>query len=562
MEPTDIIGSRYRLDRKIGQGGTGSIWLAQDARLERQVAIKFLFARTSAQQERLARRVALEAKIAASIQHHSVVQIFDFGVHESNVPYIVMEALTGFTLGDAFDDNREFTLEALLRIMSEVLAGLAVVHQAGIVHRDIKPENIFLVKERGDRLAPKLLDFGISRSLDPETRRSAVTTHDGMIVGTPQYMSPEQARGLADIDKTTDIYSIGVILFEAITGFVPFDSPNLGDLLMQVIRGPAPSMLEIAPQLGEELCAVVDKALQNERTQRYADAAEMHEALLAAVAQIPPEIERAEVFSPAAGVRRRARANRSAPSKEAEWLQGGAAIGPNTPSGTEATVHVTKAVRRSSRPPGRSRSASSDPPSTPAAAPGGGRRWLMLGLGAATLLVVTVLVTIALLDRPSQGEPGFIVVQAATPEAQPADTASAARGALPANTLPPVVQTEQASAEPRAKRPGAKPRKGKPEAPDSLQLMASDVAAAFSRQKSKVINCLDQHPEDMHDDAPELTVRVTVGGSGAASNVQLLPESMSSKRVGGCVTQAVLSMSFPAQDQPTTFRIPLHWRRK
>jgi eukaryotic-like serine/threonine-protein kinase len=555
VEPADTIGSRYRLERKIGQGGTGSIWLAQDARLERQVAIKFLFARTPEQQARFARRVALEAKIAASIQHHSVVQIFDFGVHESNVPYIVMEALTGFSLGAAFDENHPFSLDALLHIMSEVLQGLAVVHQAGIVHRDLKPENIFLIKERGDRLSPKLLDFGISRSLEPDTRRSAVTTIEGMIIGTPQYMSPEQARGLVDIDKRTDVYSIGVIMFEAFAGLVPFDSPNLGDLLVQVIRGGAHSLYEIAPELGRPLCDVVDKALASERRERYADAAEMHEAMLAAAAQIPQTLDRVQTLFPVSGLRHRARANRSVPSKEFERSEPSAALG------TDATVHVTKAVRRSSKPP---KSVVSEAPALDAApaSGAGSKRWALLGLGAATLLALTILGTIALIDR-TPGEAGFIVVQAATPESLAAGAPSAARAALPASTLPPALEADQPVAETRAKRaPSGKPRKGKPEPADPMQLMATDVAAAFSRQKAKVISCLDQHPDDMQDDAPQLTVRVTVTDKGSASTVQLLPESISTKRVGGCVTQAVLSMSFPAQAQATTFRIPLHWRRK
>jgi hypothetical protein len=193
---------------------------------------------------------------------------------------------------------------------------------------------------------------------------------------------------------------------------------------------------------------------------------------------------------------------------------------------------------------------------------GRSKRWLLPALSTLALLGVTVLVTIALLERESPGESGFIVVQAATPEGLAAGTHSSALGALPASTLPPAAAAEEPAGEASAKRSvNAKPRKAKPAAEDPLQLMAADVATAFSRQKAKVINCLDQHPDDMQD-APQLTVRVTVSASGASSNVQLLPESISSRSVGGCVTQAVLSMSFPAQAQPTTFRIPLHWRRK
>jgi serine/threonine protein kinase len=561
VEPAEIIGGRYRLDRKIGQGGTGSIWLAQDARLERQVAIKFLFARTPEQQDRFARRVALEAKIAASIQHHSVVQIFDFGVHEAQVPYIVMEALSGFTLGAAFDEHHLFSVDVLTRMMCSVLEGLSVVHQAGIVHRDLKPENIFLVKERGERLSPKLLDFGISRSLEPDTRRSAVTTIEGMIVGTPQYMSPEQARGLGDIDKRTDIYSIGVIMFEAFSGVVPFDSPNLGDLLVQVIRGGAPSLRTVVPQLGAALCDVVDKALASERSQRYSDAAEMHEALLAAVVQIPAELDRLTPMFPPPGPRSRARTSREGSSKEFDLSgQGEPTTQPSAALGTDATVHITKGARRSSKPPRSSTLLSFVDAPPPAARRS--KRWILIGIGGAALLLVTVLGTIALMEREPNGEGGFIVVQAATPESLihgAHDAARAAAGALP---TPASATQEESAAEPRTRRaPSPKSRKPKPETEDPLQLLAADVATAFSRQKSKVINCLDQFPDEMQD-APQITLRVTVDGGGTASNVQLLPESLSTKRVGSCVTQAVLGMTFPPQAQPATFRIPLYWRRR
>jgi hypothetical protein len=299
----------------------------------------------------------------------------------------------------------------------------------------------------------------------------------------------------------------------------------------------------------------VDKALAMERSERYADAAEMHEAVLAATAQIPQALDRGTLF-PTSGIRSRARANRSAASKELEGSASSAAA-----LGTEATVHVTKAVRRSSKPPRNFTPSSQAPLAAARPERAATKRWLLVGVAIATALAVTVLVTIAMIEREPTDESGFIVVQAATPETA-AGAPGAARGALPASTLPPAQETEQPTPEPRSKRtPSAKSRKAKSEPEDSMQLMAVDVAAAFSRQKSKVINCLDQHPEDMQD-APQLTVRVTVSDSGTATNVQLLPESISSKRVGGCVTQAVLSMSFPAQAQPTTFRIPLHWRRK
>jgi serine/threonine protein kinase len=570
-----MIGDRYRLDRKIGQGGTGSIWLAQDGRLDRQVAIKFLFAHSPQHQERLAKRVALEAKIAASIQHRNVVQIFDFGTHESNIPYIVMEALSGFSLGEAFDDNQSFSLDTLIHIMSEVLRGLATVHDAGIVHRDLKPENIFLVKERGDKLSPKLLDFGISRSLEPDTRRSAVTTTEGLILGTPQYMSPEQARGLGNIDKRTDIYSVGIILFEALAGFVPFDSENMGDLLIKVIRGKPPPLHHIAPQLGEPLCSVVDKALAKNREQRYSDAAEMHEALLAAVLHVPTALDRDRPMFPPPMIQSRSESSRSGFDSEFNLQSHEPSEPPPDPVMPRGLETVGERGGKNRRRSDEQETAASEGhPRTPqhfereqlqatirAVPPRTAlQRWLPLGLGAVAVLSIVLSIVFALLSRGAPaGEQGFIVVQAAGPPAAEPVPASSPATALPA---PPQASVRDTGADSRVKKAGSRPRKAqKGAAEGAMQLKAEEVAQAFSRQKDRVISCLDGHPGDM-EGAPQLTLRVTVGEDGEVAEAKLLPESITSRPVGVCVAQAVQTMSFPEQVRPTTFRIPLLWRRR
>jgi serine/threonine protein kinase len=579
VQHADIIGERYRLERKIGQGGTGSIWLAQDDRLDRQVAIKFLFAHSPQHQERLAKRVALEAKIAASIQHRNVVQIFDFGTHETSIPYIVMEALSGFSLGEAFDDQQSFSLDTLIHIMSEVLRGLATVHDAGIVHRDLKPENIFLVKERGDKLSPKLLDFGISRSLEPDTRRSAVTTTEGLILGTPQYMSPEQARGLGDIDKRTDIYSVGIILFEALAGFVPFDSENMGDLLLKVIRGKPPPLHHIAPQLGEPLCGVVDKALAKSREQRYSDAAEMHEALLAAVLHVPKALERDRPMFPPPAIQSRSQSKR--PGLESEFnLQAQDSAPPEATPGTPRGLETVgdrgaKRRRRSDEQatvasdatrPGTPQqlerglvgaTVSASPPKT---AP---QRWWPIGLGGIAVLSIALSIGFAVWNRgAAPRESGFIVVQASGQNAPEAAAPTPSRAVLPAPpSLEPAARPTTTDPHVR-KAPAQRGRNAQRRAPeDPLQLKAEEVAQAFSRQKARVISCLDDHPGDM-ETAPQLTVRLTLSIAGKVSEAKLLPDSITSRPVGTCVAQAVQTMSFPTQTQPTTFRIPLLWRRK
>jgi eukaryotic-like serine/threonine-protein kinase len=584
----DFIGNRYQLDRSIGQGGSGRIWLAQDTRLDRRVAIKFLQASNAYRRVRYARRVALEAKIAASIQHRNVVQIYDFGTHSDETPYIVMEALTGFTLGEAFDEGRSFSLDALIHIMSEVLRGMSAVHDAGIVHRDLKPENIFLVKESRENFSPKLLDFGISRSLEPESRRSAVTTTEGMIIGTPQYMSPEQARGDMMIDKRTDIYSIGTIMFEAFAGVVPFPAHSVAQLLIAVIQHPAPPTYSLVPQLGLELCSVVDKALQKDRDQRYAHAAEMHDALLSAAEHVPRELDRqAALFPPSDKIRERALSRRPR-GDEAPAENGDSQVPESAGPPTRETLQERGSRKRQAPASEHARDYSSELPDRSvaplsAAAPvptvalhsGSAQRddatqrivrssltparyAMSLGVLAVLSLGVAVSAIIVMRDRASAPVgTGMIVVQAPTssPSAAAANTPEPAAEAAPDEER--VVDVAPVSLS--EKKPVA-PKKPKP-APDTAAQMATGVASAFAKQKARVIECLNKHPDEV-EGSPQLTVRVSLDQRGKVTQAELLPESISSKPVGGCVRGAVSAMSFPTPSEPMTFRVPLMWRRK
>jgi eukaryotic-like serine/threonine-protein kinase len=571
VDSGDIIGSRYRLDRKIGEGGTGRIWLAQDERLDRRVAIKFLFAHTAAQQARLAKRVSLEAKIAASIQHPNVIQIFDFGTHEGTIPYIVMEALSGHTLGEAFDATESFSLDTLLQIMSEVLRGLAAVHDAGIVHRDLKPENIFLIKESRGKLSPKLLDFGISRSLEPDMRPSAVTTTEGMILGTPQYMSPEQAKGDTHIDKRTDIYSIGTVMFEAIAGIVPFPADNTAELLISVIQRKPPPLFELAPQVGPALCAVVDKALAKDRNARYAHAAEMLDALVAAALEVPAELDRKAALFPPNEIRTRSQHRRGIETtrdiSDSRPPVADALISPRgTTSGHAAPYTVVetgrRGKRRNSRPRAADLFASDTPPPVSKLARFTHSRTTWVGLAAIAALGTGVAGAALFLERNREPEgSGLIVVQA--PNYNNVAAAQLPKAPEPREQVAPdgvaVVELDEKD-DPRPKKPAAKSRK--PAAPvDPLQLMAARVAEAFSKQKASVISCLNEHAGDLDGEA-QLQVRLRIDRDGRATNAELQPETISNKPVARCLEATVRNMTFPAPEQPTTFRVPLLWRRK
>jgi len=269
-----IIGDKYRLDEPIGQGGMATVWRAVHTTLDRPVAVKFLEAvGTGAGQ--LAERFLQEAKLAANLRHRHVVDILDFGVTDGDKPYMVMELLEGQSLADRYTDGPPVTDWEVLEIVAMTLSGLAAVHDAGILHRDVKPENIFLVHD-ADGIFPKLLDFGISRGFGAQGR----VTRTGVVVGTPQYMSPEQARGKKDLDARSDLFSVAVVLYEGFGGEVPFDSENPGDVLIAVATEEPRSLSELRPDLPASVIDLVDKGLAKNPADRFQSAREMRDALM------------------------------------------------------------------------------------------------------------------------------------------------------------------------------------------------------------------------------------------------------------------------------------------
>jgi serine/threonine protein kinase len=273
LSPGLVVAERYRLERKLGAGGMGSVWLANDLSLDSLCAIK-LVDPDKVGNEEVRVRFQREARAAAQIRSANVVDVFDHGLWQE-VPFIVMEYLEGEDLGARLDRKGRLDLRETYDIVSQVSRALVRAHAMGIVHRDLKPENIFLVPGDDHEVA-KVLDFGIAK-LDQYSLRDK-TTKTGSFMGTPYYMSPEQARG-KNIDWRSDLWALGVIVFQCLTGKPPFESEALGDLMGMILYDPIPRITDRDGSLPPEIETFWERAINRDRELRFQSAKELSDAL-------------------------------------------------------------------------------------------------------------------------------------------------------------------------------------------------------------------------------------------------------------------------------------------
>jgi len=274
IEPGHVIAGKYRIVEQLGRGGMGSVWLAEHQLLGSHVAIKVIDYQ-GANDDSVQRRFLQEAQSAAQIRSAHVVQIFDYGLDEG-VPFIVMERLVGETLGARLGRDQVLDPELAATIFTQIGRAVQKAHDSGIVHRDLKPENVFLVKDE-DGVTAKVLDFGIakaSRKPDP----SHETTATGVLLGSPLYMSPEQAHGGKTLDHRSDLWSLAVMVFESLTGRVPFRGQGWGELVAQICRDkpPVPSSIRAVP---EGFDGWFEKAAERNPDRRFQSCREFVEAL-------------------------------------------------------------------------------------------------------------------------------------------------------------------------------------------------------------------------------------------------------------------------------------------
>jgi eukaryotic-like serine/threonine-protein kinase len=259
------LGGKYRLLRSLGRGASGEVYEAEHVDLGRRYAIKVLH--RSLESQRSMQRFAREARVLARLEHENIVGLIDVGADADVGDYLVLELLRGSTLRQALPSLRLEDPERTLAVAMQIARGLGYAHSMGVVHRDLKPENVMLTSHADGRPLVKVLDFGIARLFEAE--RDFVTL-SGATLGTAAYMAPEQARGDRDLDHRVDVYALGVIVYEALSGVRPFEGASYNETLFHVLTRKHLPLAERRPELPSGVCDAVERALQKDRADRFA----------------------------------------------------------------------------------------------------------------------------------------------------------------------------------------------------------------------------------------------------------------------------------------------------
>jgi serine/threonine protein kinase len=273
-----VVEEKYRMIRLIGEGGMGAVYEAEHVIINRRCAVKFLHPEV-AQNTEVVKRFVREAQAASSIGHKGIIDIYDVGHAPDGTPFLVMEFLEGKPFSSYLQTGEPLAPAQIVEVLVQALSALGAAHRRGIVHRDIKPENLFVVQFPDAPPIVKLLDFGISKMAlggSPGDRM----TRTGTVMGTPYYMAPEQAAGRSDVDHRADLYAMGVILYEALTGRVPFEGENYNQLIVKILTEPIPTPKQLNPAVPDELEQITLRAMERDRDRRFQDAESMIRVLV------------------------------------------------------------------------------------------------------------------------------------------------------------------------------------------------------------------------------------------------------------------------------------------
>lgn len=437
----------------------GSVWLAKNEVTERELAIKFLHETSDRPHtaDQLS-RFFQEARVAGKLRHPSIVEIFDAGTEPTlkNAPYLVMELLDGVGLDTAIQRASALPLGIALEIMAEVCRALALAHEKGIIHRDLKPSNVYLHKSGSGALVPKVLDFGISKVLVDETTGKHVTgmTRTGAVLGSPLYMSPEQAAGDKSIDARSDVHALGVLLWECLVGRPPFIADTYGLLLVEIIQGERPDLAGVLAGVPPDVAALVGRAIARDRNLRQRDAGVLAKELEAALERLG----HAAVLSTRDGAERFfALLGGDGASRALEGTTTTAALEVPTPA-PEAPAPAQSAQQDPATAP--LRPLEQTPPVS--RVPGQRSPLPLVGAVAGVVLLAGAGVFFAMRASPEQGAPSAEPAQPAR-----ADSAGATAPASPEPSVAPLLsaQAPQPSVAPLLSAQAPQPSAGAPEPP-------------------------------------------------------------------------------------------------
>jgi len=279
LQRGDIIADKYRVEREIGRGGMGVVVAATHLDLDQRVAIKVLQKSSAYNQDAMARFLR-EARAAAKIRSEHVARVMDVGKLEDGLTYIVMEHLEGADLADVLVKDGPLRITTAADYILQACEGIAAAHAAGIIHRDIKPANLFLSRQPGRSNVVKILDFGVSKfSRNAIAAADGTATQTGQVFGSPIYMSPEQLDSTIPVDGRTDIWSLGVVLYELLAGKPPFSGKSSANIMTSILRDPAPKLRSLRADVPEALEEVVMRCLEKDRDQRFATIIDLAEAI-------------------------------------------------------------------------------------------------------------------------------------------------------------------------------------------------------------------------------------------------------------------------------------------
>jgi serine/threonine protein kinase len=470
----DVLAGKYRVERVLGAGAMGVVVAARHLQLETQVALKFLLPAMMGHPEAVA-RFAREARAAVRIKSEHVARVLDVGTLDTGAPYIVMEFLEGIDLAKWLQTKGPLPVEQTSEFVLQVCEAVAEAHSLGIVHRDLKPANLFCIRRPDGVLSVKVLDFGISKVGALGSASDAAMTQAAALMGSPLYMSPEQMQSSRDVDARTDIWALGVVIYELLSGSLPFSGQTIPEICIKIATAQPPSLDQLAPHVPAGMRAVIAKCLQKNRDQRYHDVAELAQGL--------------SDFAPA-------RARTSVERTTRTIQQAGLAAPPTSSpdSSADSNPHDRGGPGHSVAPLGRTTTGSSR------------RRAAMvwIGLAAGALIVVGAIALFRLSrSEPAAAAKGIVHPEPATephaePLPNPGSTASAAPTASETTAVlavvPPVEVTPKEAAKPAKPTPRA-PAAGAPKvaivsappSPTPVPVAAPNTANAdpFARLKAK-----------------------------------------------------------------------------